>query len=646
MAKCKICKTNIPDGKELCDSCVDKNQKRRNESYLDGLLNSVINPTMTANNQDQDQMNEDSVSQYEVDDFNDYDLNDWDDLDQIGIDDDLDRISLDNDLDDEIMIHDKDLFGEELDNLFYNEEEEAEDISDSQTEDIPAHETTKEALTTDLSEDIIKNESEQLSENSIPNEPEQLSDAVSQENVSLGEIDQFENNSSFEAAYDDIMEAMNQEVSELPIDAINTVKEDPIPIDLTANISKEEAVEETLPNLADITQELEEQEEEIMPDHDDIFQLLNQISGDDPVSEDAQAISKMLNQKEDRDKNISNMPSDVGEVFSDALKVVSSLDDPELDELSILESLPDLPGKKSLSVPGAYEDEYNKKNKKQRRRKGEDDSQTPFKEEEQKGPGLFKRLFGNIHDEKSKKAAEKEAKALEKKAVKDAAKKKNVKGKKGELAAAEDGGENRPLKEKAVKKAKKEKKQKKPKEVISAIDDVEVDEGRINRLGASIVFLFFGLAVMVLLIGTNVFSYSLSIKNATKYFDRQKYTQAYNEVYGIDIKDEDIEIYDKIMTVMFVNKQLNSYNNYFAMKKYPEALDSLLKGLNRYDKYIELATILGIDTDLNYVRNQLLAELNKEFHLSEADAIDILDSKTQKEYSLNVYDVVLERMNN
>ena len=103
-----------------------------------------------------------------------------------------------------------------------------------------------------------------------------------------------------------------------------------------------------------------------------------------------------------------------------------------------------------------------------------------------------------------------------------------------------------------------------------------------------------------------MFSYSLSIKNATDYLGRHKYTQAYNEVYGIDLKDEDIELYDKIMTIMFVNKQLNSYNCYYHMRKYPEALDSLLKGLQRYDKYAELATMLGIKTDLDYVRDRFL----------------------------------------
>ena len=141
-----------------------------------------------------------------------------------------------------------------------------------------------------------------------------------------------------------------------------------------------------------------------------------------------------------------------------------------------------------------------------------------------------------------------------------------------------------------------------------------------------------------------IFLLFLKYQECYYYFNRQKYTQAYNEVYGIELKDEDIELYDKIMTVMFVNKQLNSYNNYYHMRKYPEALDSLLKGLQRYDKYVELATLLGIKTDLDYVRNQIIAELYNVFSLTEEDAMNILNSESQAKYSIAVYDVVLENI--
>ena len=84
---------------------------------------------------------------------------------------------------------------------------------------------------------------------------------------------------------------------------------------------------------------------------------------------------------------------------------------------------------------------------------------------------------------------------------------------------------------------------------------------------------------------------------------------AYNEIYGLEIKNEDLLLYDRIMTVMYVQKQLNSYYNYYGMNDKPKALDSLLKGLQRYEKYIELAVELDVDSDLDSVRKKILTEI-------------------------------------
>ncbi|HWT73148.1 MAG TPA: hypothetical protein VN258_00265 [Mobilitalea sp.] len=397
------------------------------------------------------------------------------------------------------------------------------------------------------------------------------------------------------------------------------------------------------------------EEYEHIQEDDDILSLLNQISSDDPVAEDVKAINELLSANASEPQKKSSMPSDVGEVFSDALKVVTSLNDGNIAETELL-------GKIAEGKKGKKE----KNNKKQKLSMKDSKKQKADKiaSEDKPKEGFFKRLFGNVMDEN---APDKDAADIQgeenAKDKKPAKKSKPSKGKKSTAAALEvetvekGKGKGKPGKDKEAdskeegstdkkgKKGKKEKK-KKSKEIIQVIDEIEEDEGRINRLGAAIIFLFFGLFALLLFVGTNVVSYTLSIQSATNYFDNQKYTQAYNEVYGIDIKDKDIAIYDKIMTVMFVNKQLNSYNNYYSLGQYPEALDSLLKGLKRYDKYIELATILGIKTDLDYVRNQILAELNNVYHLSEKDAMKINSYEDKSEYSMEVYDVVLENMSN
>ncbi len=260
--------------------------------------------------------------------------------------------------------------------------------------------------------------------------------------------------------------------------------------------------------------------------------------------------------------------------------------------------------------------------------------------------GLLTKLFGNIHDAKSKRAHEKllsdeEKKALKKKEKeeKKAAKKamKEDPAYKAEQEAKKKAKEEKKAQVKALKEAKKKEKEelKKQRQAEMEAEEKE-DPGRINRVGAAIVFVCLGAFAASVILGSNRFSYNQSVAKAKEYFGNREYTEAYNEVRGVEPKGDDVETYDKIITVMYVNKQLNSYNNYYAMQMYPEALDSLLKGLQKYDEYITAGEQLGVANDLDYVRGQIITELQNVFSINEKQAYSIIDSFTQEEYSQKV----------
>lgn len=612
MAKCKLCKTNIPDGTEYCKDCLDKENEKANESYLDSLLNSVKNTTPATDkiykkkadsNLKTEDVTQEISPKAESDDDNDdmfkFDFDDIEDFDQFNFDDDLEQLSNDD------IISNQDLFGE--------------DIAENKAE------TVYNALKTDPTE-----QSDKVTVVDIPKEEEKSNNIISDEMSDFPEEEGLDS---------DLNELLNQ-LNSNSFNVDDTIAEEKFPesnIKIQADNAK--AISENdiaqLPN--------EDAFEEEIENEDDFLSLLNQISSDDPVVDDVKAISDLMKGGPVNLSKGSGMPSDVGEVFSDALKAVSGLNDPNLNEDELLKKIPDKKGKKA------------KKDKKKKASKKKTVDETG----DQPKKSLLQRLFGNVKDETTakKSAAGKKAVALEGTDVGEAPKKaKPKKGKKGKGADEEESSDtNKKGKARAAdaedaedvkdkKKAKKEKKQKKQKSdsIIQVIDEIDEDVGRINRLGATIVFVFFALLALLIIVGTNAVSYTLSIQHATSYFDKQKYTNAYYEVYGMKIEDNDKELYSKIMTVMFVNKQLNSYNNYCALKEYPQALDSLLKGLKRYDKYIELASLMGIKTDMDYVRKQILAELKDEFNLSEKDALKINNIEDMKEYSLKIYDVALE----
>ncbi len=253
---------------------------------------------------------------------------------------------------------------------------------------------------------------------------------------------------------------------------------------------------------------------------------------------------------------------------------------------------------------------------------------------------LFHKLFDNVKVDPSKIKPQptKEEIEAKKQAAKEA-KEKSKEEKEALLAEKKEQEQQiKAEKRRLVLEAKAEKKARKLEEAKLLLEEME--STRINRAGASIVFIFFAMIAVVIVVGTSIFSYSLSIRNAQYEFDRDEYTLAYNEIFGLDIKDEDIVLYDRIMTVMFVQKQLNSYYNYYEMKDYTKALDSLLKGLRRYEKYIELAVELDIESDLDSVRSSILMELDASFYMSEQEAMHIIQSDSQLEYSVSVYDAV------
>lgn len=725
MAKCKLCKTNIPEGTEYCMDCQDKGKVKANESYLDSLLNSVKNSAPTAesiykkknsstlgsvnrdlnkeaeSNSDSEHIklndnfkmpnNQEAFDLDELELFHSIDLKDIEDFDELYSSDDL------KNFDNDIVISDEELFGEDLSNIlsdkvqyeavtepsYVNSDKKTDNkanqdpVIDLKTEPVknqnkaaeeqiyheaetiiekPEEEPNgkEETVSHKIMEDVLKQDTPAELDKMAANTPEvyevienqdeviENQDEVpkSSQNISANVINNYQDEDNFDDDLNDLLNSLD--IANSNID--NTEKED----ELLPNVNSEKPA----PNNNKVKDEpvkdeseYEEPENEALDD--DFTSLLQQISLDDPVTADVKAINDLLSGEAAAPKNKSNMPSDVGEVFSDALKAVSSLKDFDIDEESILNQIPEIKDKGKKAG----------KSKKQKKAGNKPKNGNPEQEKEKKS--LFQRLFGNIKNKNaqemqsdSKLTQAQAASPVKEKPKKEAKKgKKPKKAKKGSAPEEIDNaldekkqGKDKKDNKKDNKKDKTEKK-KKTKEIIQVIDEIEEDEGRINRLGATIVFIFFGLLVMLLLVGTKAVSYTLNIQSATNYFDKQKYTQAYNEVYGIEIKDEDIEIYDKIMTVMFVNKQLNSYNNYYSLKEYPQALDSLLKGLSRYNKYIELATMLGIKTDLDYVRQQILAELDNVFNLSEKEALDMIDYDSMEEYSKEVYDVVLEKMN-
>ena len=262
--------------------------------------------------------------------------------------------------------------------------------------------------------------------------------------------------------------------------------------------------------------------------------------------------------------------------------------------------------------------------------------------------GLFQRVFGNVindeiaeeerkaQEEEEQKAAEKAELAEQKKAEKEQAKEAKKAEKEAKKAAKAE--------EKAAKKAEKEAKKaerKAQQEEEAEAEKYEVT-GKLNKVGVAIIAILTVTFLVVEIVGTNIHGYSSSKKQAMKYFEMGKYEQAYQEVLGTKVKEKDPDTYNKIRTVMQVQRALDSYQNYDAMNYYPDALNALIRGLQRYDANLETAKQLEIEDEVDGCKEQIVSLLQSEYGVSESQARELL-SLDKAEYTSKVVEIAMKK---
>lgn len=384
------------------------------------------------------------------------------------------------------------------------------------------------------------------------------------------------------------------------------IEEEPLGIDADSEEEEEALLDDIALDAGEEEMPLEE-EEEIVPGFDTVPE--EEIQAEEPASAD------------DGGGEIDSMLDGL----LDSLDINGSLDEEEAPPGSTseetgdgLDGMLDSLGMQGAAVAGAVPSETAA------------DAQQEEAGEEEKKPGFFKRVFGNVvtdeiaeaerkakeeEEEQAVLKAEEEAKAKEEKEAKKAAAAEAKEAKKAAKAARKA----EKAEQKAAKKAEKQAKKEEEKEA----EEQEV-VGKLNKAGVIIVVAGSALLLAGVILGTNIFGYSASKSEAERYFTLQKYSEAYNEARGTKMQDKDPELYDKILTVMKVQQALDSYSSYAVMKYYPDALDSLLRGLQKYDENIDMALDLEIEGDMKVCKNRILSILKDEFSLSEQEAYNIL----------------------
>ena len=146
-----------------------------------------------------------------------------------------------------------------------------------------------------------------------------------------------------------------------------------------------------------------------------------------------------------------------------------------------------------------------------------------------------------------------------------------------------------------------------------------------------------GIVVLINILITS-FHYSFSLTRANKYLENDKYEKAYDQLAGMKLRDADEDIYRQVSVIMYVQRQYDSYNTYMEMNRKTEALNALIKGMERYDTYIDEAKFLGVGDDVEAIKKQIVTALQKSFSISESEAETLVDlsNKDFTQYYLKI----------
>lgn len=380
----------------------------------------------------------------------------------------------------------------------------------------------------------------------------------------------------------------------------------------------------------------------------------------DNIASDLAATSAVEDNKADNSSDITSAGDDVKKQLEEELKSVNkkkrkkgilsvikdiffeSLDDETEDAADTLEKSGRAAKKEAKMAKKAAKADKNDKNKATDAEqvpaaKGKDENELLIEEvfhgkdtlDDSAAPkkGLFAKIKYRMQQFKAKQAKECEAEEQQEE-IERQEKQQQVAAKKAQAAEKKQkAAEKKTAKKEAAKKAKakKPKKEKKPKKPKVKQPPKPGDIIRFKPKSIIVfVMLIVGIVVLVQMFGYTI-NYSGNISLAKDYYANQEYDKAYNSLDGIKLSGDDETLYKQAKVVMYVQRQYESYENYEKMNMHTEALNALVKGVDRYQTYRSEAKELGVEDKMTEVYNLIIKAFKDKFKMSETEAISLVE---------------------
>lgn len=393
----------------------------------------------------------------------------------------------------------------------------------------------------------------------------------------------------------------------------------------------------------------EEEQEPAFEDMEAMLDLLQQP--DEEVEKEKQDTTEVPQETKEPEPEVSREPVAVDDIFQDALSAVGySGDEEDLEQKLNMSSETQNENQDSQFDDILALDDIMQNESGVEEEPAEEGVQSvpvrKQKKEKKKKTSLWKRLFGNVITDETAALEEKEREEEEEVFLKKQAalieKKKQSEADKEEKEKKNQKDKERKQQikaEKEAQKAEKKAEKKRLKEEQAAMAETEV-VGKINPIGATIVFILFATIGVLIMVGVWLLPRRANIKEAANEYANEKYIDAYQTISAVSIKEDEQALYDKIVLCSKLERQIQSYQTNVSMDKKLEALHALLQGLDLYNKKQDEVKALKIQKEFLQMKTQIITYLAQDYSLDEAQAKEINAITDEAEYTHRLQDIV------
>lgn len=163
--------------------------------------------------------------------------------------------------------------------------------------------------------------------------------------------------------------------------------------------------------------------------------------------------------------------------------------------------------------------------------------------------------------------------------------------------------------------------------------------------GPVVLVCLFAASIFVLVFfGPEIVGYSTAVSSAKKLYKLGMYTEAAEELMGLDIKDKDMMLHGKIATLATVHSEKVAYETFKKNGYEAEALDCLISAAGRCEVNADNTLTFDCEGEMTILKAGITADLKEYYNMTYEDALALyeLTERDRDAYTVALHQVMDE----